>query len=602
MTTSAIEWVAQVQALTEPGDVVWCAGAPGELDRLLAIAEREGTLTALNPEKRPRSYLARTHPRDVARVEDRTYVCTPTEAEAGPNNNWRNPEVMRRDLLALFQGAMRGRTMYVIPFVMGPLGSKSSRPGLQVTDSAYVAASMMIMTRVDREAFDQLASKHQFVRAWHSVGDPLSPGQQSDPWPHNETVHVAHFPQDLTVMSFGSGYGGNALLAKKCFALRLASYAAHQEGWLAEHMLIVKVTNPQGMEHYVAGAFPSACGKTNLAMLKSVMPGWQVETVGDDIAWIRIGEDGRLWAINPEAGFFGVAPGTSPATNPVATEMLESDTIFTNVAMTKDGDVWWEGLTTNPPADLVDWRGKEWHPDLKTPAAHPNARFTVSVEKCSSLAPEWNSPEGVPLSAILVGGRRPDTVPLVTESFDWQHGVFLGAGMSSAQTAAAEGEIGLVRRDPFAMLPFCGYDMATYWEHWLSIPRLVEQRTGLSQDEISRRLPKIFQVNWFRTDQSGAYIWPGFFENLRVLSWVVSRVAGEATATTNALGKHPTLSDPSFDGLPLSAEQLQELFSVDVGQWTREVESVEQYFDSMGERVPTELRDQLQNLRKRLAS
>ena len=598
----ARDWIKQVAALTKPDEIYWCNGSPEQYQQIISAAERAGTLVPLNPEKRPRCYLARTHPRDVARVEDRTYVCTPTKAEAGPNNNWRNPDRMRKELMTLFEGSMRGRTMYVLPFVLGPIGSAAARPGLEVTDSPYVAASMMIMTRVDPAAFNDLVKTQPFVRAWHSVGAPLSKGQESDPWPHNETVHVAHFPQDLTVMSFGSGYGGNALLAKKCFALRLASYTAREEGWLAEHMLIVKVTSPVGDSHYIAGAFPSACGKTNLAMLRSRLPGWQVHTVGDDIAWMHIGEEGRLRAINPEAGFFGVAPGTAPETNPVAIEMLQADTIFTNTALTSDGDVWWEGLTPEPPPGLIDWRGDVWSPESDKPAAHPNSRFTVSTKRCSSLAPEWDDPAGVPISAILVGGRRPSTTPLVTESFDWAHGVFLGASMSSAQTAAAEGEVGKIRRDPFAMLPFCGYDMAEYWRHWLSVPDLVVRNTGLSREEVSERLPRIYQVNWFRTDDEGSFIWPGFADNLRVLAWVIGRLTGKAEAQASALGRHPSVDDAVFDGAGVDKSALESIFDVDVAAWSREAESISSYFEGFGDETPAQLIEQLQQLRSRLAA
>jgi len=491
--------------------------------------------------------------------------------------------------------------MYVIPFVMGPVGSPFSRAGLQVTDSPYVAASMTIMTRVAPAAFDAIATQHGFVRAWHSVGAPLAEGETSDPWPHNDSVYVAHFPQESTVMSFGSGYGGNALLAKKCFALRLASYSARAEGWLAEHMLIVKVTDPEGNAHYLTGAFPSACGKTNLAMMRSHLPGWQVQTIGDDIAWIHVGDDGRLWAINPESGFFGVAPGTSPKTNPVAIEMLASDTIFTNTALTADGDVWWEGLTDDPPSDLIDWRGAAWSPDSGRPAAHPNARFTVATSRCSEIAPEWNSPAGVPISAMLVGGRRPDTVPLVNESLSWEHGVFLGASMSSAQTAAAEGEVGVVRRDPFAMLPFCGYDLAQYWQHWLDIPRIAAAKTGLSIEEVRQQLPKIFQVNWFQVDGEGRFIWPGFAENLKVVIWALHRAAGLASADSTPLGLRPPLDDPSLVSGEVSTADLETLLGVDVSKWSLEADRISEYFETFGNEVPAELGAQLQALRSRLA-
>ena len=598
---TARSWVDEVARITRPREVIWIDGSKSQYQELIDVAVGMGTLIPLNPQKRPRSYLARSHPRDVARMEDRTFVCTPTEAEAGPNNNWREPKAMREKLLDVFSGCMQGRVMYVIPFVMGPVGSPFSRAGLQVTDSPYVAASMTIMTRVVPAAFDEIAAKHGFVRAWHSVGAPLAEGETSDPWPHNDSVYVAHFPQESTVMSFGSGYGGNALLAKKCFALRLASYSARAEGWLAEHMLIVKVTDPEGNSHYLTGAFPSACGKTNLAMMRSHLPGWQVQTIGDDIAWIHAGDDGRLWAINPESGFFGVAPGTSWKTNPVAIEMLASDTIFTNTALTADGDVWWEGLTDEPPSDLIDWRGAAWSPDSGRPAAHPNARFTVATSRCSEIAPEWNSPAGVPISAMLVGGRRPDTVPLVNESLSWEHGVFLGASMSSAQTAAAEGEVGVVRRDPFAMLPFCGYDLAQYWQHWLDIPHIAAAKTGLSIEEVRQQLPKIFQVNWFQVDEEGRFIWPGFAENLKIVIWALKRAAGSALADSTPLGLRPSLDDASLVSGEVSTSDLETLLAVDVSKWSLEADRISEYFETFGNEVPAELGSQLQALRSRLA-
>jgi phosphoenolpyruvate carboxykinase (GTP) len=598
---TAKSWVDEVARITKPREVIWLDGSKSQYQELIDVAVGMGTLIPLNPQKRPSSYLARSHPRDVARMEDRTFVCTPTEAEAGPNNNWREPKAMREKLLDVFSRCMQGRVMYVIPFVMGPVGSPFSRAGLQVTDSPYVAASMTIMTRVVPAAFDEIAAKHGFVRAWHSVGAPLAEGETSDPWPHNDSVYVAHFPQESTVMSFGSGYGGNALLAKKCFALRLASYSARAEGWLAEHMLIVKVTDPEGNSHYLTGAFPSACGKTNLAMMRSHLPGWQVQTIGDDIAWIHVGDDGRLWAINPESGFFGVAPGTSSKTNPVAIEMLASDTIFTNTALTADGDVWWEGLTDDPPSDLIDWRGAAWSPDSGRPAAHPNARFTVATSRCSEIAPEWNSPAGVPISAMLVGGRRPDTVPLVNESLSWEHGVFLGASMSSAQTAAAEGEVGVVRRDPFAMLPFCGYDLAQYWQHWLDIPRIAAAKTGLSIEEVRQQLPKIFQVNWFQVDEEGRFIWPGFAENLKIVIWALQRAAGSALADTTPLGLRPPLDEASLVSGEVSTSDLVTLLAVDVPKWSLEADRISEYFETFGNEVPAELGAELQALRSRLA-